>query len=138
DIDNADSWCKCEQSKSDKFFIELGHQTLAGVNLVSLEKLKVFPLVSKLDPSMYGPPESYLKEGHIISHLNGIESSIRDDKATKSRSTEKSDDHSDKSDEDIDVKEFQICIEHSKDEEILSDNKVENSNTAPENAAVDS
>ncbi|GJQ90096.1 hypothetical protein Tco_0001235 [Tanacetum coccineum] len=31
------------------------------------------------------------------------ESSIRDDKATKSRSTEKSDDHSDKSDEDIDV-----------------------------------
>ncbi|GKA69303.1 putative reverse transcriptase domain-containing protein [Tanacetum coccineum] len=34
--------------------------------------MKVFPPVSKLDPSMYGPPESDLKEEHIISHLNGM------------------------------------------------------------------
>ncbi|GJY98477.1 lipoxygenase 3, chloroplastic-like protein [Tanacetum coccineum] len=32
----------------------------------------VFPPVSKLDPLMYGPPESDLKEEHIISHLNGM------------------------------------------------------------------
>lgn len=51
---------------------ELGRQTLAGVNPVSLEKLNVFPPVSKLDPSMYGPQESDLKEEHIISHLNGM------------------------------------------------------------------
>ncbi|KAI3718923.1 hypothetical protein L6452_19808 [Arctium lappa] len=51
---------------------ELGRQTLAGMNPVSIEKLKVFPPVSKLDPSIYGPAESYLKEEHIISHLNGL------------------------------------------------------------------
>ncbi|XP_076928432.1 linoleate 13S-lipoxygenase 3-1, chloroplastic-like [Bidens hawaiensis] len=51
---------------------ELGRQTLAGMNPVSLEKLKVYPPVSKLDPSIYGPPESALKEEHIICHLNGM------------------------------------------------------------------
>ena len=34
--------------------------------------LQVFPPVSKLDPSMYGPQESDLKEEHIINHLNGM------------------------------------------------------------------
>ncbi|PWA90911.1 Lipase/lipooxygenase, PLAT/LH2 [Artemisia annua] len=51
---------------------ELGRQTLAGMNPVSIEKLKVFPPVSRLDPLMYGAPESDLKEEHIIGHLNGM------------------------------------------------------------------
>ncbi|KAI3745521.1 hypothetical protein L1987_58635 [Smallanthus sonchifolius] len=51
---------------------ELGRQTLAGMNPVSLERLKVYPPVSKLDPSVYGPSESALKEEHIICYLNGM------------------------------------------------------------------
>ncbi|KAI7749445.1 hypothetical protein M8C21_029126, partial [Ambrosia artemisiifolia] len=51
---------------------ELGRQTLAGMNPVSIEKLKAYPPVSKLDPSIYGPVESALKEEHIIGHLNGM------------------------------------------------------------------
>ncbi|KAI3745536.1 hypothetical protein L1987_58650 [Smallanthus sonchifolius] len=51
---------------------ELGRQTLAGMNPVSIEKLKVYPPVSKLDPTVYGPLESALKEEHIICHLNGM------------------------------------------------------------------
>lgn len=33
---------------------------------------QVFPPTSKLDPSIYGPQESALKEEHIIGHLNGL------------------------------------------------------------------
>ncbi|XP_024988751.1 lipoxygenase 3, chloroplastic-like [Cynara cardunculus var. scolymus] len=51
---------------------ELGRQTLAGMNPISIERLRVFPPVSKLDPSIYGPSESNLKEEHIIGHLNGL------------------------------------------------------------------
>ncbi|XP_011080330.1 linoleate 13S-lipoxygenase 3-1, chloroplastic-like [Sesamum indicum] len=51
---------------------EFGRRVLAGVNPVSIEKLKVFPPVSKLDPSIYGPQESALKEEHIISLLEGM------------------------------------------------------------------
>nr|GEW05734.1 linoleate 13S-lipoxygenase 3-1, chloroplastic [Tanacetum cinerariifolium] len=42
---------------------EFARQALAGVNPVSLEKHKVFPPVSQLDPEIYGPQESALK-GH--------------------------------------------------------------------------
>ncbi|XXG51426.1 hypothetical protein AAC387_Pa02g5199 [Persea americana] len=51
---------------------EFARQTLAGINPVSIEKLKVFPPVSKLDPAVYGPPESAIREEHIIGHLNGM------------------------------------------------------------------
>ncbi|XP_077230306.1 linoleate 13S-lipoxygenase 3-1, chloroplastic-like [Tasmannia lanceolata] len=51
---------------------EFARQTLAGINPVSIEKLEVFPPVSKLDPEIYGPPESAIKEEHIIGHLNGM------------------------------------------------------------------
>ncbi|KAL0371120.1 UNVERIFIED_CONTAM: Linoleate 13S-lipoxygenase 3-1, chloroplastic [Sesamum angustifolium] len=51
---------------------EFGRRVLAGVNPVSIEKLKVFPPVSKLDPSIYGPQESALKEEHIVSLLEGM------------------------------------------------------------------
>ena len=60
----------------DKFsclrYDESAHQALAGVNPVSIEKLKVFPPVSQLDPEIYGPQESALKEEHILGYLNGM------------------------------------------------------------------
>ncbi|CAL0308683.1 unnamed protein product [Lupinus luteus] len=51
---------------------EFSRQAVAGVNPVSIEKLKVFPPVSKLDPEIYGPVESALREEHILGHLNGM------------------------------------------------------------------
>lgn len=51
---------------------EFARQTIAGINPVNIEKLKVFPPVSKLDPEVYGPPESAIREEHIIGHLNGM------------------------------------------------------------------
>ncbi|EOY28235.1 Lipoxygenase 3, putative isoform 2 [Theobroma cacao] len=51
---------------------EFGRLTLAGMNPLSIERLKVFPPVSKLDPSLYGPQESALREEHIIHHLDGM------------------------------------------------------------------
>uniref|UniRef100_A0A5B6YZ48 Lipoxygenase n=1 Tax=Davidia involucrata TaxID=16924 RepID=A0A5B6YZ48_DAVIN len=51
---------------------EFARQTLAGVNPVNIERLQVFPPVSKLDPQIYGPQESALKEEHIVGHLNGM------------------------------------------------------------------
>ncbi|CAD5165103.1 unnamed protein product [Musa acuminata subsp. malaccensis] len=51
---------------------EFARQTLAGINPVNIERLQVFPPVSRLDPSVYGPPESAITEEHITSHLNGM------------------------------------------------------------------
>ncbi|KAL2555030.1 Lipoxygenase 3 [Forsythia ovata] len=51
---------------------EFGRQAIAGVNPVNIERLQVFPPVSKLDPEIYGPQESALKEEHIVGHLNGM------------------------------------------------------------------
>ncbi|XP_076901093.1 lipoxygenase 1, chloroplastic-like [Bidens hawaiensis] len=51
---------------------EFARQALAGVNPVSIEKLKVFPPVSQLDPEIYGLQESALKEEHISGYLNGL------------------------------------------------------------------
>ncbi|KAH7656181.1 Lipoxygenase plant protein [Dioscorea alata] len=51
---------------------EFARQALAGINPVNIECLKVFPPVSKLDPAIYGPPESAIKEEHIIGHLHGM------------------------------------------------------------------
>ncbi|CAK8560457.1 unnamed protein product [Lathyrus sativus] len=51
---------------------EFGRQAIAGVNPVTIEKLEVFPPVSKLDPEIYGPLESALKEEHILHQLNGM------------------------------------------------------------------
>ncbi|RDX62714.1 Linoleate 13S-lipoxygenase 3-1, chloroplastic, partial [Mucuna pruriens] len=50
---------------------EFGRQVLSAFPL-SIESLKVFPPVSKLDPSIYGSVESALKEEHIIGHLEGM------------------------------------------------------------------
>ncbi|KAM7476096.1 hypothetical protein LguiB_023339 [Lonicera macranthoides] len=51
---------------------EFARQTVAGVNPVTIEKLEVFPPVSKLDPEIYGPQESALKEEHILGQINGM------------------------------------------------------------------
>ncbi|OMO66150.1 Lipoxygenase [Corchorus olitorius] len=51
---------------------EFARQVLAGVNPVNIERLTVFPPVSKLDPEIYGPQESALKEEHISGQLNGM------------------------------------------------------------------
>ncbi|XP_019255389.1 PREDICTED: linoleate 13S-lipoxygenase 3-1, chloroplastic [Nicotiana attenuata] len=51
---------------------EFARQAIAGVNPVNIERLQVFPPVSKLDPEIYGTQESALKEEHILGHLNGM------------------------------------------------------------------
>ncbi|KAI3913436.1 hypothetical protein MKW98_003915 [Papaver atlanticum] len=51
---------------------EFARQALAGINPVNIERLEVFPPVSKLDPNIYGQQESALKEEHILSYLEGM------------------------------------------------------------------
>ncbi|KAJ4796632.1 Lipoxygenase [Rhynchospora pubera] len=51
---------------------EFARQTVAGINPVNIERVKVFPPMSQLDPSVYGPPESAITEEHIACHLNGL------------------------------------------------------------------
>lgn len=51
---------------------EFARQAVAGINPVSIERLMVFPPVSKLDPAIYGPPESSITERHIAGQLNGL------------------------------------------------------------------
>ncbi|XP_038898250.1 linoleate 13S-lipoxygenase 3-1, chloroplastic-like [Benincasa hispida] len=51
---------------------EFARQAIAGVNPVNIERLKVFPPVSNLDPDVYGPQESALKEEHILGQINGM------------------------------------------------------------------
>ncbi|KAF6167481.1 hypothetical protein GIB67_031682, partial [Kingdonia uniflora] len=48
---------------------EFAHQALAGVNQVNIEKLKEFPILSKLDPALYGPPESLITKELIVHEL---------------------------------------------------------------------
>ncbi|KAK3144660.1 hypothetical protein QOZ80_4AG0316030 [Eleusine coracana subsp. coracana] len=62
--------------KKDKFAWlrddEFARQTLAGINPVNIERLQAFPPTSKLDPAVYGPPESAITEDHIIGQLDGM------------------------------------------------------------------
>ncbi|PKA47033.1 putative lipoxygenase 6 [Apostasia shenzhenica] len=51
---------------------EFARQTLAGINPVNIELLQTFPPVSKLDPAVYGPQESAIREEHITGQLNGL------------------------------------------------------------------
>lgn len=51
---------------------EFARQVIAGVNPVNIERMKVFPPESKLDPQIYGPLDSALKEEHILGQLNGL------------------------------------------------------------------
>ncbi|XP_033515786.1 lipoxygenase 6, chloroplastic-like [Nicotiana tomentosiformis] len=51
---------------------EFARQTLAGVNPVNIELLKELPILSKLDPQIYGPPESAITKALIEPELNGM------------------------------------------------------------------
>lgn len=51
---------------------EFARQAVAGINPVSIERVRVFPPVSSLDPTVYGPPESAITEAHIAGQLNGL------------------------------------------------------------------
>ncbi|KAM4100716.1 hypothetical protein ACB094_05G088400 [Castanea mollissima] len=51
---------------------QFSRQALAGINPLSIERIKEFPPVSKLDRPIYGPQESALKEEHIKGHLDGM------------------------------------------------------------------
>ncbi|KAF9601202.1 hypothetical protein IFM89_017387 [Coptis chinensis] len=51
---------------------EFARQTLAGVNPVNIEALKEFPIISKLDPADYGPPESLITKELIDEELDGM------------------------------------------------------------------
>ncbi|XP_004310200.1 PREDICTED: lipoxygenase 6, chloroplastic [Fragaria vesca subsp. vesca] len=59
---------------------EFARQALAGVNPVNIEILKEFPILSKLDPAFYGPPESAITKELIEQELNGmsVEKAIED------------------------------------------------------------
>ncbi|PSS26944.1 Lipoxygenase [Actinidia chinensis var. chinensis] len=60
--------------KSDRFMWlrdnEFARQTLAGVNPVNIELLREFPIVSKLDPAVYGPAESAITKDLIEQELH--------------------------------------------------------------------
>ena len=66
----------CVYHAEDKFAWlrddEFARQAIAGVNPVNIEGLKVFPLVSKLDPETYDHQDSALKKEHILGQLNGM------------------------------------------------------------------
>ncbi|XP_062110613.1 lipoxygenase 6, chloroplastic isoform X2 [Humulus lupulus] len=51
---------------------EFARQCLAGVNPVSIELLKEFPILSKLDPAEYGPPESAITKELLEQELGGM------------------------------------------------------------------
>ncbi|XP_050377895.1 putative lipoxygenase 5 [Argentina anserina] len=51
---------------------EFARQALVGVNPVNIEILKEFPIISKLDPAVYGPPESAITKELIEQELNGM------------------------------------------------------------------
>nr|GLL43392.1 linoleate 13S-lipoxygenase 2-1, chloroplastic [Ipomoea trifida] len=57
------SWLKDE---------EFARQTLAGLNPYSIRLIKEWPLKSKLDPAIYGPPESVITKELIETKIGGI------------------------------------------------------------------
>ncbi|XP_024985792.1 linoleate 13S-lipoxygenase 2-1, chloroplastic-like [Cynara cardunculus var. scolymus] len=63
-----------ERIHRDKFFWikdeEFCRQTLAGLNPCGIHLVKEWPLKSKLDPEVYGPPESAITK-EIVEHVIG-------------------------------------------------------------------
>ncbi|KAM0855220.1 hypothetical protein ACQ4PT_049929 [Festuca glaucescens] len=51
---------------------EFARQTLAGLNPICIRLLTEFPIVSKLDPEVYGPPESALTKELLEKMMNGL------------------------------------------------------------------
>ncbi|KAE8037063.1 hypothetical protein FH972_009688 [Carpinus fangiana] len=73
-----------ETMDRDKFFwfrdAEFGRQTLAGLNPYSIRLITEWPLKSKLDPKIYGPPESAITTKMIQKEIGGmmtVEEAIR-------------------------------------------------------------
>ncbi|CAL1409500.1 unnamed protein product [Linum trigynum] len=65
-----------ESMKRDRFFWlkdeQFGRQTLAGVNPCSIELVKQWPLKSKLDPQIYGSPESAITTKIVEQQIRGF------------------------------------------------------------------
>ncbi|XP_062171339.1 linoleate 13S-lipoxygenase 2-1, chloroplastic-like [Alnus glutinosa] len=65
-----------ETMDRDKFFwfrdAEFGRQTLAGLNPYSIQLITEWPLKSKLDPKVYGPPESAITTEMIQREIGGL------------------------------------------------------------------
>ncbi|KAJ6702592.1 LIPOXYGENASE [Salix koriyanagi] len=65
-----------ETMKRDKFCWfrdgEFGRQTLAGVNPYSIKLVMEWPIKSKLDPEIYGPPESMITAELIEAQIGGL------------------------------------------------------------------
>ncbi|XP_047317980.1 linoleate 13S-lipoxygenase 2-1, chloroplastic-like [Impatiens glandulifera] len=51
---------------------EFSRQTLAGINPMSIELVKEWPLKSKLDPKLYGPAESAITTEIVQKEIGGI------------------------------------------------------------------
>ncbi|XP_073013214.1 lipoxygenase 6, chloroplastic [Typha latifolia] len=51
---------------------EFARQALAGVNPVDIQRLREFPILSKLDPAVYGSPESAITKECLEHELNGM------------------------------------------------------------------
>ncbi|KAF9597212.1 hypothetical protein IFM89_016353 [Coptis chinensis] len=65
-----------EQFNRDKFSWfsdeEFSRQTLSGLNPLSIELVKEWPMKSKLDPNVYGPPESAITKEIIEREIKGL------------------------------------------------------------------
>ncbi|PON51680.1 Lipoxygenase [Trema orientale] len=61
---------------------EFARQTLAGINPCSIRLITELPLMSKLDPEIYGPQESAITENVIQREIGGI---INVDEAVKQK-----------------------------------------------------
>ncbi|XP_028751962.1 linoleate 13S-lipoxygenase 2-1, chloroplastic-like [Neltuma alba] len=76
-----------ETINRDEFFWfsdeEFARETLAGVNPCTIKLVKEWPLVSKLNPSIYGPPESAITRDVIEQQISGytaVEKAIEEKK----------------------------------------------------------
>jgi linoleate 9S-lipoxygenase len=52
--------------------VEFGREWLAGMNPAVIQCLQEFPMISKLDPSVYGNPVSAITVDHIEPFLDGL------------------------------------------------------------------
>ncbi|KAK4785903.1 hypothetical protein SAY86_002592 [Trapa natans] len=64
-----------EAMQRDSFFWlrdeEFSRQTLAGINPYTIQLVTEWPMKSKLDPSVYGPPESAITTEIVEYHIKG-------------------------------------------------------------------
>ncbi|KAK9096529.1 hypothetical protein Sjap_022026 [Stephania japonica] len=51
---------------------EFARQTLAGLNPYTIQLVKEWPLTSKLDPKLYGPPESAITKELVEKEIGGV------------------------------------------------------------------